>query len=251
MTDSILERVEKFQAAMGDSTDLSKLVEFMDQISPEVEPDDPRERKRQRILRAATDLFVHHGYRKTSIDDVARSAHVAKGTVYLYFKSKADLLMQAIGDEKIRYARRLQPLLVTPMPPRSKLKLWLRMALMMTADVPLLSRLLSGDHELLAVLEDADGVLGGRTQELQIGFLTRFIEEAVAPHSWPPEEIADRARVLLAVVYVAGQLADARFRFGLPIDRLATSLANILVDGIGADAAPPKGATVDTSGETP
>ncbi len=251
LTDTMLQRVQQYIDAMGDSTDLSKMVELMDQFVPEVEPDDPRERKRLRILRVATDLFVHHGYRKTSIDDVARKAHVAKGTVYLYFKNKAELLMQAIGDEKVRYARRMQPLLLSPLPPDAKLKLWLRLALMMTADVPLLSRLLSGDHELLAVLEDADEVLGVRTRELQVGMITRLITEVVGPDAWTPEEVADRARVLLSVVYVAGQFSDERFRFGLSIDQLATYLADILVDGIGAEAAPSPTGNPNPSGGTP
>ena len=45
------------------------------------EQDEKLRRKRERILRAATDLFVRLGYRKTSIDEVAKQAGVAKGTV--------------------------------------------------------------------------------------------------------------------------------------------------------------------------
>ena len=39
--------------------------------------DDPKVVKRQKILEAATALFIHHGYRKTSISDVAERALVA------------------------------------------------------------------------------------------------------------------------------------------------------------------------------
>jgi AcrR family transcriptional regulator len=47
--------------------------------------------KRDRILDAAQSLFVRYGVKRTSIDDVAREAGVAKGTVYLSFESKAKL----------------------------------------------------------------------------------------------------------------------------------------------------------------
>mgnify|MGYP002629923784 CR=1 FL=1 len=245
------ERVQQVLETLGESTDLSVLIAAMDQLTVEEEPEDPRDRKRLRILRVATDLFVRHGYRKTSIDDVARAAHVAKGTVYLYFKNKADLLMAAIIDEKVRYARRLEPLLTSVMLPVARLKLWLRIALMMAADVPLLARLLSGDEELLAVLDDAEEELGVRTSEMQLGFLCRLIDEAVAPHSWPPDEVRDRARVLLSVVYMAGHTASDRSRFGLSIDQLATYLADILVDGIGAEAAPPATPPLIPSGGAP
>jgi AcrR family transcriptional regulator len=51
--------------------------------------------KREMILTSALDLFRHYGYRRTSMEDIARAAAVAKGTLYLYFKSK-DELFEAI-----------------------------------------------------------------------------------------------------------------------------------------------------------
>jgi AcrR family transcriptional regulator len=47
--------------------------------------------KRARILGAARRLFLRYGVKRTSIDDVAREAEIAKGTVYLYYASKNDL----------------------------------------------------------------------------------------------------------------------------------------------------------------
>ena len=47
--------------------------------------------KREAILDAALTLFGRYGYRRTSIDDIARAAGVAKGTVYLHVESKAAL----------------------------------------------------------------------------------------------------------------------------------------------------------------
>jgi len=49
--------------------------------------------KRDAILRAAIDVFADHGYFNAQVADVARAAGVAAGTVYLYFKSKDDLLV--------------------------------------------------------------------------------------------------------------------------------------------------------------
>lgn len=47
--------------------------------------------KRSAILAAAQTCFWRNGIRRTSIEDVAREAGVAKGTVYLYFASKEEL----------------------------------------------------------------------------------------------------------------------------------------------------------------
>jgi AcrR family transcriptional regulator len=53
-----------------------------------------RERKLHRqeeILAAAFEVFAAHGYEATRIDDVARQAGIAKGTIYLYFPDKERL----------------------------------------------------------------------------------------------------------------------------------------------------------------
>ena len=223
--------------AMTGSTDLSRARQMLDELLAEAESTDPKERKRQRILRVAIDLFVKHGYRRTSIDDVARAAHVAKGTVYLYFKSKADLLVASIGAEKARYAGQMQPLLQADIAPAAKLRLYLELALKMTADLPLLARLLSGDNELLTVLEDVDEVLGVRTTEMQLGFMSALIGEANPGHPWTPDELRERGRVLLSLVYAAGHFANERARFGLALERHAELLADILVEGVAAEAA--------------
>jgi len=47
--------------------------------------------KRARILAAAEQLYLRYGIRRTSIDDVARAAGIAKGTLYLYYDSKETL----------------------------------------------------------------------------------------------------------------------------------------------------------------
>lgn len=47
--------------------------------------------KEKRIVNAATKLFAERGYQGTTIDEIAREANIAKGTVYLYFKDKQEL----------------------------------------------------------------------------------------------------------------------------------------------------------------
>src|SRR5256886_17135522 len=55
--------------------------------------DSPPGPKRDAILRAAIDVFADRGYFNAQVADVARAAGVAAGTVYLYFRSKDDLLI--------------------------------------------------------------------------------------------------------------------------------------------------------------
>ena len=59
--------------------------------------------KRDAILRAAIDVFAESGYFNAQVADVARVAGVAAGTVYLYFRSKDDLLV-SIFERSMRDA---------------------------------------------------------------------------------------------------------------------------------------------------
>ena len=56
--------------------------------------------KREAILRAATRVFAHNGYFNSKVADIAREAGVADGTVYLYFKSKEEIL-HSIFDRSV------------------------------------------------------------------------------------------------------------------------------------------------------
>jgi len=54
--------------------------------------------KRERILAAALKLFAHEPYQAVTMDRVAASAGVAKGTLYLYFPSKDALYLGVLSD---------------------------------------------------------------------------------------------------------------------------------------------------------
>ncbi len=59
-----------------------------------------RRDKRARILESAMKIFAEKGFFSATVAQVARAAGVADGTIYLYFKSKDELLF-ALFDEKM------------------------------------------------------------------------------------------------------------------------------------------------------
>jgi AcrR family transcriptional regulator len=54
--------------------------------------------KRRRILNAAQELFAELGFEAASMEAIARRARVSKGTLYNYFASKEDLLVEAVAE---------------------------------------------------------------------------------------------------------------------------------------------------------
>jgi AcrR family transcriptional regulator len=207
--------------------DIERLLEA---YSKETDTTDGRARKRRRILNAATELFIQHGYRKTSVDEVAQMAGVAKGTVYLYYKTKADLLVQAIVEEKKRYIANLKPVLEAP--PNQRLRMYLRMALRLVNEMPLMSKLMRGDREVLVVMEEMDADVRQQTLELQTDFMVKMLEDTNTSGGRPREELLDRARVLLGLIYASGVLTDERVRRGMSIERFAEILSDMVVDGV-------------------
>jgi AcrR family transcriptional regulator len=55
--------------------------------------------RRAAILRAALEEFSAHGFEAARLDDVARRAGIAKGTIYLYFRDKETLFQELVRSE--------------------------------------------------------------------------------------------------------------------------------------------------------
>ena len=55
--------------------------------------------RRSQILGAAREAFAKHGLAGTTVDGIAKRAGLAKGTVYLYYRSKDDILRQVLDED--------------------------------------------------------------------------------------------------------------------------------------------------------
>jgi TetR/AcrR family fatty acid metabolism transcriptional regulator len=78
--------------------------------------------KREAILRAATNVFARSGYFNSKVADVAREAGVADGTVYLYFKSKEEILRSIFERNTSDAVREGREELAKIADPREKLR---------------------------------------------------------------------------------------------------------------------------------
>jgi AcrR family transcriptional regulator len=78
--------------------------------------------KRDAILHAAWGLIRHYGYNKTTIDDIAREAKVGKGTVYLYFKSKKEIMLALTDLTNERITRQLERIASESKPPEERIR---------------------------------------------------------------------------------------------------------------------------------
>ncbi len=207
------------------------LKKIFDAFSPPEEPDSRRAKKRNRILRAATELIIRHGYRKTSMDEVAAHSGVAKGTVYLYFPSKADLLLAALIKEKRSLLSRFRVVFETDLGGAERLRCWLLTVIENQAQSPLLSRLFLGDHELLAVLDDLDHDLVEQSTALKVGFLAPLIASARGRNT-PLDEDRTAAKVLIGTFMSSGFFQEERMHLGISPEIFRHQIVDLLVRGI-------------------
>jgi TetR/AcrR family transcriptional regulator, fatty acid metabolism regulator protein len=62
------------------------------------DPDKP-----QQIIDAAIRVFARHGYYNSRVSDIAKEAGVASGTIYLYFKTKDDILVTLFREKMAQW----------------------------------------------------------------------------------------------------------------------------------------------------
>lgn len=107
--------------------------------------------RESRILDAAGDLLLAFGYRKVTIEDVARRAEIGKGTVYLHWSSKLDLFAAVLVREVVQLtAAHLATLRADPA--EIQLHRTLRNIFLLVMRRPLARAFYTGDTELLGAL---------------------------------------------------------------------------------------------------
>src|SRR5690242_12607741 len=96
--------VQKFPITMAQSRQASKAktsigAEEAGRVSPSAIANSGRGGdKYQRIIEAAINVIAEKGFHNSRVADIAEQANVADGTVYLYFRSKEQILMAALDS---------------------------------------------------------------------------------------------------------------------------------------------------------
>lgn len=162
-----------------------------------------RDQKRDRILRAAQELFAERGYDGTSAEAVARQAGVAKGLIFHHFGSKARLYLAAVADATTRISKAF---FEAEAPPTSdlldRLSSWARRKMLLFQQQPVYSKLVVG-----ALADPPEAVreeLRAYVMEgIQAGW--SLILEGIDPAPFRPEvELAQAVELVVTVLDAVG-----------------------------------------------
>ena len=115
--------------------------------------------KRKQILEIAEKLFNRFGIRRTGVDEIARLANVAKGTIYNYFGDKDGLFRELVRTKIQLFEEVLGKTLLNIKDPIEKVRVTFTEHLKITVDNPFLSdSLLYGSYEekIKSLMEDLE-----------------------------------------------------------------------------------------------
>ncbi|MBE0481294.1 MAG: TetR/AcrR family transcriptional regulator [Dehalococcoidia bacterium] len=80
------------------------------------------EKKKERIRRAALELFRAHGFKKVGVRDIARRADVSQVTIYKYFGSKDELVRDTVTIQLLDAAERYRAVVHSDCPYQEKIE---------------------------------------------------------------------------------------------------------------------------------
>ncbi len=117
-------------------------------------PRDERTLREEHILDAAAALLLRWGFRKTTIDDVAREAGVGKGTIYLHWKDKSALFRAAVVRAQLQASADVQRRIAADPEGGLPHRLWTH-AMLAALSNPLLAAIMRGQTDIFQGLRDA------------------------------------------------------------------------------------------------
>jgi AcrR family transcriptional regulator len=110
-----------------------------------------RGERAERILSTASELILRWGYRKTTIEDIARHAGIGKGTIYLHWKTREDLFLAVLLRERLIASKDLEQRLAED-PEGTTLHGMIKHILLAAIRSPLLKASMLRDSEILGQL---------------------------------------------------------------------------------------------------
>ena len=149
------------------------------------------------IIKAAQNLFTRFGLKKTTVDEIARLAHIGKGTIYNYFKSKEDIFANVIEKETKLLGEKLSDAIQQAATPQEKLRAFVLTRMRYLKELTNYYRALIDDY-----LEHYPFIEKIRQKSLQeeINFVKDILDEGVKTNVFSIENTEMTAFVLVTAL---------------------------------------------------
>jgi len=187
---------------------------------------------REAILDATSRALATVGYKKMKIEDLAREAGIGKGSVYLHFKSKEDIVLAHIDRIITDLRARMHDIETSRLSAAERVELILSARVMMRFDA--VRDYPKGLNEILAVVRDR--LLERRKQyfAVEAEILARIIKEGVAGGEFAVDDasvagtaLVDATNAMLPFNLSAKEIGDRD-----EVETRLNAISNVLIDGL-------------------
>jgi AcrR family transcriptional regulator len=184
-----------------------------------------KESIREEILDAARTLFVKEGYDHVSIRKIAEKIEYAPGTIYLYFRDKAEILERICEETFSKLAQRMQAINADPSNPLDGLRRGLRTYVQFGTDHP--SHYIVTFVQAKQILHDHPGA-----GERCFDNLRAAVRRCVEAGQLNCEDVEEVAQAIWAGAHgITTLLITCSFPF-IEHNRLIDRVVHILIEGI-------------------
>jgi len=185
-----------------------------------------RAERAHRILDAAVALVERYGYSKTTLDDVAREAGVAKGTLYLHWNTREELFGAVLRRERILLSRSVLDRIRAEKGPLTMHELFKQVALGLL-ERPLVRAVFTRDVEVVGSLLRREQRMHPERKELfhvLLDFLSR--------HNLARRDLSPQAQAFLVSAVFLGFFLSASWlpeQTAMSDDQIASLMADTVV----------------------
>lgn len=113
-------------------------------------------KRQEEIYQIAMRLFAEYGYKKTTMEDVARELDMTKGALYIYVEDKNDLYEKAVGWALLNWQSRVREAVALQNDIMDKFIILCRKSLQYLSEDEQLRRVLIQDHNIFPMSSQDD-----------------------------------------------------------------------------------------------
>jgi len=192
----------------------------------------PKEAVKDAILDATDRLLARFGYRKMTVEDIATEAGIGKGTVYLHFNSKEEVVLSHIDRIVDRLKDRLRDIARSERPAPERLRLMLMIRVLFRFDS--IQHYTQSLNDLLAVLRP--GLLARRAQyfEEEAQIFAEVLIEGRRLHEFDFDDERATAHALLQATngLLPYSLSTRELGEREDVEQRACDVANLMLHGV-------------------
>lgn len=186
--------------------------------------------RRDELCEKALKVFAQYGYKKTSLDDIAKESNVSKGTIYNYFKNKEDVYHQAIIYAGVKWQNWVKDRVNDKSNILDKFSILLKESILYLSSNSDFQKVLQDNPQLFPLFTDSP------FQEMEIiakKILRSVLEKGVEEGVFRQMDFDKMEKVLFAIyrMFIVGKYLIPNKFFD---DSLVDDSIDLLINGIGS-----------------